>query len=135
MLVLVATRDTQGDEVGDYFHAVEGELVTPVTVECCVPDQCGCGRGFPGLVSARAATTAMVVQRPAITPALLRDAVTDSLRRGGWLALADADDGLADELIHDHVDAITRIGAAFGEGAVVRRDGTTFWADLRRPAA
>jgi hypothetical protein len=133
MLVLVATKDTQGAARGDYFHAVEGELVTPVTVECCVPDQCGCGRGFPGLVSARATTTAMVAERRAITPTLLRDAITDSLQRGGWFV--GGDDELADELVHDHVDAISRLASAFGEGAVVRRDGTTFWADIRRPAA
>ena len=60
MLVLVATTDTQGEVAGDYFQGVDGELVTPVTVECCVPDRCGCGRSFPGLVSARATTTALV---------------------------------------------------------------------------
>jgi hypothetical protein len=72
MLVLVATRETQGNDDGDYCWTVEGELVTPVTFECCVPESCGCGRGFPGLVSATATTTAMVVDREGITvPVLL----------------------------------------------------------------
>jgi hypothetical protein len=130
MLVLVATRDDQGRAAGDYCHAVEGELVTPVTVECCLPDTCGCGRGFPGLVSSQATTTAMVVDRTAITPSLLRQAVADSLERGGWLP--DDQHDLFDELVDEHVASIIRIGRAFGNGAIVRRDGPTFWADIER---
>lgn len=132
MLVLVATRQMQGRD-GDYCHAVEGELVTPITIECCLPDTCGCGRGFPGLVSARPTTTAMVVDRAAITPALLRQSVIDSLERGGWKAGLDDDE--FDDLIADHLEAITRITRAFGEGAVIRRDGPAFWADIERSAA
>ncbi len=134
MLVLVATNDTQGESDGDYCHAVAGELVTPVTVECCLPDRCGCGRGFPGLVSARATTTAIVVDRPLVTPALLRAAVVDSLVRGGWPAPSGHDqlEGVLEELVDEHVTAIGRISHAFGELAVVRRDGPTFWADIQR---
>ena len=141
MLVLVATKDTQGESEGDFCHAVEGELVTPITVECCLPDRCGCGRGFPGLVSARATTTAIVVERPGITPALLRAAVVDSLERGGRPAISGPDlldgmlDGMLDEVVDEHVTAISRIAHAFGELAVVRRDGPTYWADLRRSVA
>ncbi|HEY5664593.1 MAG TPA: hypothetical protein VIS05_11230 [Ilumatobacter sp.] len=133
MLVLVATTDTQGEVAGDYFQGVDGELVTPVTVECCVPDRCGCGRSFPGLVSARATTTALVVERSSITRALLRDAVADSLQRGGSLAGVAA--GLTERLVDEHLDAIVRLAATFGEGAVLRRDGAMFWADVGRPAA
>ncbi len=145
MLVLVATNDTQGESEGDFCHAVEGELVTPITVECCLPDRCGCGRGFPGLVSARATTTAIVVERAGITPALLRAAVVDSLERGGWPATSGPDlldgmlDGMLDEVldeaVDEHVTAISRIAHAFGELAVIRRDGPTYWADLRRSVA
>jgi len=138
MLVLVATKETQGESEGDYCHAVEGELVTPITVECCLPDRCGCGRGFPGLVSAQATTTAIVVDRPGITPALLRAAVVDSLERGGWSTpsgpggLDEMLDEMVDEMVDEHVTAISRISHAFGELAVVRRDGPTFWADIGR---
>lgn len=133
MLVLVATRDTQGQAEGDYCHTVEGELVTPITVECCLPDACGCTRGFPGLVSAHATTTAMVVDRAAITPTLLRQSVSDSLARGG--SAAGAIDVEFDEMIDEHVHTIVRVSKVFGEGAIVRRDGPAFWADVARRAA
>ena len=133
MLVLVATRDTQGQAEGDYCHTVEGELVTPITVECCLPDTCGCARGFPGLVSAHATTTALVVDRTAITPSLLRQSVCDSLARGGMTAEVVGND--FDDLVDEHVDTIARVSRVFGEGAVVRRDGPAFWADLARRAA
>jgi hypothetical protein len=133
MLVLVATKQTQGRVPHDYSHTVEGELVTPIAVECCLPDTCGCSRGFPGLVSARATTTAMVVERAAIGPALLRQAVVDSLQRGGWCTGSDPHE--FDELVDDHVETIIKICKAFGEGAVIRRDGPAFWADIRRSAA
>ena len=133
MLVLVATRDTQGQAEGDYCHTVEGELVTPITVECCLPDACGCARGFPGLVSAHATTTAMVVDRAAITPTLLRQSVSDSLVRGGSAGGAIGVE--LDEMIDEHVHTIVRVSKVFGEGAIVRRDGPAFWADVARRAA
>jgi len=132
MLVLVATSEMQGREDGDYCSTVDGELVTPITFECCVPDTCGCGRGFPGLVSAGATTTAMVVDRTAITLQLLRQSVTDSLDRGGWRGVADEE---FEQIVDDHVDTIVRICQAFGERALVRRDGPAFWADITRSAA
>ena len=60
MLVLIATNELQGTAPDDYAWTVEGELVTPVATECASADRCGCARGFPGLESARATTTAMV---------------------------------------------------------------------------
>ena len=137
MLVLAATKDTQGESQGDYCHAVEGELVTPIIVECGLPDRCGCGRGFPGLVSALATTTAIVVDRPGVTPAVLRAAVVDSLERGGWSRPSGPGDvdGLLDEVVDEHVTAISGISQAFGERAIVRRDGPTFWADIQRVVA
>lgn len=133
MLVLVATRESQSRFAGDYCHTVDGELVTPVTFECCLPEKCGCARGFPGLVSARATTTAMVVDRTAITPGVLRQSVVDSLERGGLTA--DELGTEFDELVGEHLDTIVRICKVFGEGAIVRRDGPTLWADVERPAA
>ncbi len=133
MMVLVATKQTQGRSEGDYCHTVEGELVTPITVECCLPDACGCSRGFPGLVSARATTTAMVVNRTAIGPDLLRQAIVDSLDRGGWRTGSTQNE--FDEIVDDHVETIIRICNAFGEDAILRRDGPAFWADIKRSAA
>lgn len=138
MLVLTATNELQGTVDGDYAHTVEGELVTPV-VASCSDARCGCDRGFPGLASARATTTAMVVDLPHVTAADLRDAVHESLVRGGWLDLlrqaasmhgqdtvgddADTTEAELREIVDEHVDAITAVCAAFPVGTVVGRHG------------
>ena len=139
MLVLTATNDLQGTVDGDYAHTVEGELVTPVAASCS-DARCGCDRGFPGLASARATTTAMVVDLPHVTATDLRDAVHDSLVRGGWLDLlrqaawpvgGDPGDRAADvdpeaelrDIVDEHVDAIAAVCAAFPVGTVVGRHG------------
>ena len=75
MKVLVATDAGQGEAPDDYCWTLEGELVTPLVAECARPQRCGCGRGFPGFGSARATTTAMVVDLPHIGPAELEGAV------------------------------------------------------------
>jgi hypothetical protein len=68
MKVLVATRATQGTRGNDYHWAIEGELVR--VGEVCRKDRndpdggCGCGRGFAGLNSHRATTTARVAEVP-----------------------------------------------------------------------
>ncbi len=145
MLVLVATNELQGTEPGDYAWTVEGELVTPVATECASGERCGCNRGFPGLASGRATTTAMVVDRPGVGPSDLRDAVFDWLDRGGWIELLrqtaidrslaaghggqlepcdDADiDALVDSVIDEHVDMIEEVCSAFPEGTVIVRQG------------
>jgi hypothetical protein len=141
--VLIATNEFQGTAIGDYAYTVEGELVTPLVAECSNGDACGCSRGFPGLASAVATTTAMVVDRPGVTEADLRDAVHDYLDRGGWIELfeeaaqvADDRDGVetflgdfhdVDEMIaaivDEHVEAIIEICDAVPVGAVVQRCG------------
>ncbi len=100
MKVLVATRQTQGSQLGDYSWTVEGELVTPVTVECCSAHLCGCGRGFSGLGSDRATTTAMVADLPDLQPELLRTAIEDSLDRAGWLEHLEDDE--VSEIVEEH---------------------------------
>ena len=84
MLVLIATNEQQGSDPADYSFTVEGELVTPLANECASGGQCGCNRGFPGLASGFATTTAMVVDRPGVTEDDLRDAVF-GLDGPGWL--------------------------------------------------
>lgn len=134
MRVLIATKELQGTRPGDYTWTVEGELVTPVVAECSSGDDCGCARGFPGLASERATTTAMVVERAHMTMAALRDAVEDYLDRGGWIDLFvqqatdhghDPTDDVLDEMIEsvidEHVEAITRVCAAYPEGTIVER--------------
>lgn len=141
MRVLIATNELQSASSGDYSHTVEGELVTPVVAECADPDRCGCARGFPGLASARATTTAMVVDRPFIGIADLRDAVRSWLERGGWADLLSAGaepdevEGMLDEIVDEHVDAIDEVCAAFPLGTVVERHGTLLAARVVRGAA
>jgi hypothetical protein len=124
MKVLVATTEGQGDHVGDYCWCVDGELVTPLTLECR-DERCGCSRGFPGLASDRATTTAMVVEREQFDEATLAQAVRDALTRGGWLRLLGPVEG--NELVNDHLDAISEVCRAFGVGTVLGRSGDLVW--------
>jgi hypothetical protein len=145
MLVLIATNDLQGTVESDYAWTVEGELVTPVATECASGERCGCNRGFPGLASGYATTTAMVVNRPGVTEADLRDAVYDWLDRGGWIDLLeqtatdrsiaaghdghlaideyDSIDTMVDSIIAEHLDMIHEVCSSFPEGTVVVRRG------------
>ncbi len=136
MLVLIATNELQGSVEGDYAWTVEGELVTPVATECAAGEQCGCDRGFPGLASGYATTTAMIVERPGVTEADLRDAVYDWLDRGGWIDLLeqtatdrgvdddiDDVDDMVESIIDEHLEMINEICTSFPEGTVIVRRG------------
>lgn len=140
MLVLVATHELQGTAPGDYAHTVDGELVTAVVTECGSSNRCGCNRGFPGLASAKATTTAMIVDRPGVSESDLRDAVYDWLDRGGWINLVEqatderndldanapfeyADDTVED-MVNEHVDAIVEVCTSFQIGTVLGRRGS-----------
>jgi hypothetical protein len=121
MKVLIATAKTQGDVPGDYFGALDGELVRPLVLECCSPDDCGCGRGFPGLASSRATTSAVVCELAHMSRSDLTTAVTDSLRREGWLANVDEEIGA--DMVEQQVALIEEIGERFPTGTVVGRHG------------
>jgi hypothetical protein len=130
MLVLVATTELQGITPGDYSWTVDGELVTPVAAECSSPGRCGCGRGFPGMASSRATTTAMVVDRPHISAEDLRDVARGFLERDGWLDLlrqsdeAEEADVIFEEIVDEHVEMIEQVCTSFEVGTVIERDGT-----------
>ena len=142
MLVLIATNELQGANADDYSFTVEGELVTPLAAECASGERCGCNRGFPGLASSFATTTAMVVDRPGVSEGDLRDAVFDWLDRSGWIDLFeqtamersdasddqfDTDDDIDDlieAIIDEHVDCIHEICSTYPVGTVVVRRGT-----------
>jgi hypothetical protein len=141
MLVLIATNELQGTAAGDYSFTVEGELVTPLAAECASGERCGCNRGFPGLASGFATTTAMVAERPGVTEEDLRDAVFDWLDRSGWIDLfeetahersaasddsidaADVDD-LIEAIIDEHVHRIHEVCSTHPVGTVLVRRGT-----------
>ena len=148
MLVLVATNELQGEAAGDYAWTVEGELVTPLAAECDSGERCGCNRGFPGLASDRATTTAMVVDRPGVTVADLRDAVYAYLERGGWIDLLEetelersGPDGLldvevvVDAIIDEHVEVIEQVCSSYEVGTVLVRRGALVAARSPRRAA
>ena len=125
MKVLVATRETQGAEGGDFSFTVDGELVTAAGLECSNPG-CGCDRGFGGLASHRATTTAEVVELD-IDPDEYWDAVHDSLADQGWIALLEDADEDALELVDAHVESVAVICRSFPVGAIVRRRRSTVW--------
>lgn len=116
MKVLVATVRTQGARGNDYHWCIEGELVR--VGEACARDRadpdggCGCGRGFAGLNSRRATTTARVAELP-----LERDeyyeAIRSSLEQQGW------DPCLCCYV--DEADELLALVADWPAGAVVER--------------
>lgn len=121
MKVLVATNRTQGDMAGDYTYCVPGELLW-ITMVCGRdlrdPDGgCGCGRGFGGLTSHRATTTAEVADVD-MTEADLRIAVTTSLSDQGWLPPgASAHHEIVTEVIED----VRALAEPLPAGTIVRR--------------
>lgn len=129
MKVLVATAEGQGMHEGDFCWTLEGELVlTGSLLECSAPATCGCGRGFPGLGSARATTTAMVADRPELARADLLRAIRDSLERQGWLQ--GLPPGTADEIVEDEADRIRWTATTFATGSVLSREGDQVWRRL-----
>ena len=147
MRVLIATNELQGLSPDDYSGTVEGELVSGVATECDDGDRCGCSRGLVGLASSRATTTAMIVERPTIGPDDLRDAVHESLRRGGWINLiesaydaeceqcsdekaagVDHPDDTVREIIDENVETIEDVCDAFPLHTVICRQGSLVFA-------
>ena len=139
MLVLIATDELQGAAAGDHHCAVDGELVTPVVLDCTDAGCDVCARGWFGLVSHGGTTTAMVVERPGVTEAALRRRIHDWLDCSGHIDLivqaseageyqvdgVRVDDPVAavDELVSAHVAEIRTICATYPVGTVVSRLG------------
>lgn len=102
MKVLVATKQGQGDQVGDVCDALEGELVVlPI----------GCQMGVAGLVSNGVTTTFMAVSRPNLDPRSYRSMLGEAI-------YGSADDG------EDELDGVVDVHLEFArqvtEGAVLR---------------
>jgi hypothetical protein len=116
MKVLVATGRTQGVRKNDYHWAIEGELVR--IGEVCRKDRddpdggCGCGRGFGGLASHRATTTARVAEL-ALTQAQYTETYRASLQDQGWYHCEDC--------IADEIEFLARVAADCSIGAVIER--------------
>ena len=116
MKLLTATAQTQGARSNDYDWTVEGELIRVDVV--CGRDQrdpdagCGCGRGFAGMSSQRATTTALVRDVPLSHPDLCL-ALTASLAAAGY--------HLSPDEIAAEADALIEAASTFPVGAVVER--------------
>ena len=139
MLVLIATDELQGTAHGDRHHAVDGELVTPVVLECSDPGCDVCARAWFGLVSHGGTTTAMVVDRPGVTEAAIRSRIHEWLDCSGTVDLivqaSEAGEyevdgvcvvdpvGAVDELVSAHLTEIRTICATYPVGTIVSRLG------------
>lgn len=124
MHVLTATVRTQGQRANDYTYAVEGELVRvdgPCERDRRDPDGgCGCGRGFAGMSSHRATTTALVRDLPMTRVEYVR-AYLDSLLAAGWLDAEELADATVTELLRADIGELLAIAASWPAGTVVER--------------
>lgn len=120
MKILVATALTQGARGSDYNYCVPGELVW--VQDACDRDRldpeggCGCGRGFAGLASHRATTTAQVIDAEMTRQELVL-AMRTSLTDGGW----------PPEWAEEIADENLAMAAAFETGTVIERRLEEFW--------
>jgi len=102
MKLLVATKRGQGDQEGDVFEAIDGELVVlPI----------GCQMGVAGLVSNGVTTTFMAVERPGITLATYRAMLGEAIYQS-----EDSGEDEIDSVVDTHVEFARQAT----EGAVLR---------------
>lgn len=80
---------------------------------------CGCGRGFSGMNSHRATTTALVVDTP-LGEGDVRKALRSSMEAGGWIDPQVPDD-LAEAMVDEALDDLKDVAGHFPVGSVVRR--------------
>jgi hypothetical protein len=121
MLVLEATDRTQGHRLTDYHSCRNGELVYLVWQESSNPS-CGCTRGFVGLASRKATTTACLSERPDLTVERLAEHTARSLFAGGWLTEIDPSDELVGCVVTEIIEMANNY-ARFGVGTVIEREG------------
>jgi hypothetical protein len=133
MYVLTATNETQGLVEDDYGFTTEGELVALPLMECDAP-RCGCDRGWAGLSSRRATTTAIVSERPDLDRTTYRELIIDHWAEQLRGASLGTDPEFARE-IDEFVTAVQDLGARFGPGAIVRRRPGGKLSIAFRPAA
>jgi len=123
MRALLATTATQGTRPTDYCWAHEGELVRLPGLTCDCPD-CGCDRGFAGLTSSRATTTCMVSEID-LDATQLREIVTTTLRREGWIGTCGDDEDENASMIDAFVETHIETAEHFPVGTVLElRDGS-----------
>lgn len=112
--VLVATSKTQGARDNDYNWCIERELVwfPPICRSSKAngpDDKCGCGRGFGGLNSHRATTTAIVQKIAGLSRLDYVEAIRSSM----------ADQGYDPSMAEMIADGMLELVRECPEGAVV----------------
>lgn len=117
--VLEATRANQGSRDDDYTWTVDGELVFVPFIDCC-DERCGCTRGFAGMTSHRATTTAQVVDRSDLDPEDYHDLLIDGMESQGYVIRGD---DLLEDAVDEVVSAVQVLGSVLGPGTVVGRSG------------
>lgn len=127
MYVLEATGDTQGEREDDYTWTIDGELVfIPPPVACRNPE-CGCDRGFAGMTSHRATTTARIAERGDMDEDEYRDVVFAAMRDQGYDLIGLENLG---DAVYEHLSAVRWFGKDHGVGTVVGRTASSVF--LRR---
>lgn len=115
MFVLEATSETQGARDDDYTWTIEGEPVLP-PLGGCADDRCGCDRGFAGMRSHRATTTARIADRPVLDEDGYRDLLIEGLEEQGYGVVGRE---LLDDLVDAFVSTVQALGRSLGPGTVL----------------
>jgi hypothetical protein len=126
MYVLEATKETQGDRDDDYVWTIEGELVFIPPLGCRTPS-CGCHRGFAGMTSHRATTTARIAERTDMDVDAYWDVIYQSMTDQGYDIIGSED--LIDA-VDEQVRTVQLFGISGGHGTVVGRTASAVF--LRR---
>ena len=142
MRVLIAVHHRPPDHEHRRGDAVDGELVTPMLLECSDRASCRCDHSWAGLSTAGFADLAEIADRPNLTRAELRRAVHGLLDEIGWIdelvqqVESDPDAApvdpvwAAERMVDEHLAHIDEICRSFPVGTVLSRLG-----DLVAPAA
>lgn len=119
MKFLVATSETQGQRVNDFFFAKVNELLRFGT-ECSgeeIDGECGCRRCMIGTITKKGTTT-MKVSETGLAKEQLIDVYYNDLRNAGWK--------LSREDVAEDVERILRISDLYPEGTVLEKRGNEF---------
>ncbi len=139
MKVLIAVNQQRRVREHRPGDAVDGEIVTPVLVECTEPERCRCSRAWAGLSTSGLSGLAEVADRPNLDRCEVRRAIHDLLDQVGWIddlvqaveAGETCFDGVdvtdpvwaTECMIDDHLAQIEQICESFAVGTVLSRLG------------
>lgn len=138
MKVLIAVNQQRRVHEHQPGQAVDGELVSPILLECTEPERCRCNRSWAGLSTVGFSALAEVAERPNLDRLELRRLVHGLLDEVGWIddmvqaieadrcaGVGDVDDPVwaAERMVDEHLAQIDEICATFPVGTVLSRLG------------